>query len=1390
METLLSSEATRLYSWWWDSHIPKNSKWLQQNLTDMDAKVKAMIKLIEEDADSFARRAEMYYKKRPELMKLVEEFYRAYRSLAERYDHAIAELRRAQVSGGIADDEPDQMSPALGTLLDLDDLHHKVPEAEDETSAEKEAILVKYNQSLEKLSCLEKGASRAEIEISILKETLAKLEGERDAGLGKISRLEDMISQTREHIEGLNDRAIKAETESQNLKQELSGLVVEKEDLLLQYNHCLEMISLLERRISFAEENARMLNELAEKAETEVNSLRESIAELKEKEAEAQEDSNESLKLEAENLVQRIAMKDQELSKKGFELEKLRTLLEEEKLQFAQVEANLQTLQKLHSRSQEEQKALAVKLQTKLQMLNDAERFNRDLQEDLNRVKDENHSLKESNSVLITNLQNEIECLKETKEKLEEEVSVQVTQTDCLQLEISRLREEIDALNSKYQGLIEQAWSVGMNPDCLGSSVKQLREICEKDRVENQVLHEKLINMNQILEKNAAMERSMSESRDTVKELQETCKLLDGEKTGLVAEKGILLSQLQIMKGILDKNASVENSLSRANIELEGVKTRSRSLEDLCEMLKSERSNLLSEKSVLVLQLEAVELRLGSLESRFTRLEEKYSDLEKEKNFTIFQVKELYGYLGIEKQERASYTLSSESRLADLENQVCSLQEEGRLRKKEFEEEVDKSVNAQVEILVLQKFMEELEQKNLELLIECQRNGETCKLSNNLISELEAENLEQQVEMEFLLDEIDKYRTGVHQILQSLQLDPSHEQGVSFAHMLQNIEDLKSSLQREEDEKQLISVENMVVSTLFEQLKSDSSAIECEKIKLLQDYKAMTEQFTMLQTENHELKEISNRLKSEVSQGEQQNGGLRVELETRYSKLESLHNSYISLQAENFKMLQENNLLQQRFSNLQMDMDELKEENRNIIREAVSLATLSSVYESSAMQKGEELESLEEFNVELCRNIEGLKRESEEAIAVREKLEKQIEELINDDSTRKADVEELRAVNNSLESELQKTINEFEHWEAEASSVYSDLQISSIREVIFENKVYELSAFCAALEDERATKDLEICQMNEKLGSLQSEIQGLKSQLSSYSPAIASLKDSIDSLEQNALLRTKLSEDGDQELEIVSEYCTIDGISDLLKMVPKFKAVEKAIAEEIGRLEADKATVEKEKLEMREKAKKSRRRRRSSLGGSFNEIVAEKESTNSANSGKSISEISQVPDDILMKDIQLDQVSGGKNMERLTSDANKLEALYSSVQDMKKKLAMKTNTTTSRKKISNNELVEKMKTRLLEVEEALVQLAQGQGVSEQERTTENIGRLEFEVKNIRYILQKIDEHENNSKKNRVQKLYRNRTVILLRNFISSGRNFRRRNKTCFGGCRRPATNEG
>ncbi|KAE8655285.1 hypothetical protein F3Y22_tig00117032pilonHSYRG00028 [Hibiscus syriacus] len=60
----------------------------------MDRRIKQMLKLIEDDGDSFAKKAEMYYQRRPELMSHVEELYRMYRSLAERYDNLTGELRK------------------------------------------------------------------------------------------------------------------------------------------------------------------------------------------------------------------------------------------------------------------------------------------------------------------------------------------------------------------------------------------------------------------------------------------------------------------------------------------------------------------------------------------------------------------------------------------------------------------------------------------------------------------------------------------------------------------------------------------------------------------------------------------------------------------------------------------------------------------------------------------------------------------------------------------------------------------------------------------------------------------------------------------------------------------------------------------------------------------------------------------------------------------------------------------------------------------------------------------------------------------------------------------------------------------------------------------------
>jgi chromosome segregation ATPase len=63
-------------------------------MSEMDKQVKEMLTLIEEEGDSFAKKAEMYYERRPKLIAHVENFYRMYRALAERYDNVTGELRK------------------------------------------------------------------------------------------------------------------------------------------------------------------------------------------------------------------------------------------------------------------------------------------------------------------------------------------------------------------------------------------------------------------------------------------------------------------------------------------------------------------------------------------------------------------------------------------------------------------------------------------------------------------------------------------------------------------------------------------------------------------------------------------------------------------------------------------------------------------------------------------------------------------------------------------------------------------------------------------------------------------------------------------------------------------------------------------------------------------------------------------------------------------------------------------------------------------------------------------------------------------------------------------------------------------------------------------------
>ncbi|KAL0379013.1 UNVERIFIED_CONTAM: Kinase-interacting protein 1 [Sesamum radiatum] len=78
----------------------------------MEEKVQAILTLIEGDGDSFAKRAETYYRRRPELISSVEEVYKVFRALGDRYDLLSKELQNANHT--IATVFPEQVQFEIG----------------------------------------------------------------------------------------------------------------------------------------------------------------------------------------------------------------------------------------------------------------------------------------------------------------------------------------------------------------------------------------------------------------------------------------------------------------------------------------------------------------------------------------------------------------------------------------------------------------------------------------------------------------------------------------------------------------------------------------------------------------------------------------------------------------------------------------------------------------------------------------------------------------------------------------------------------------------------------------------------------------------------------------------------------------------------------------------------------------------------------------------------------------------------------------------------------------------------------------------------------------------------------------------------------------------------
>lgn len=762
MEIAAKSNSKRMYSWWWDSHnTPKNSKWLQDNLADMDSNVKQMIKVLEEDADSFARRAEMYYRKRPELMKLVEEFYRAYRALAERYNHATGVIHKAHETiaeafpnqvplifgdeshGGALTNDVDPQTPdmpppfrargnpdefqqdALGfSLSHVHDVKRNIDFSEEplfvsngkarkglnfndhgdgkgrnglkdhilseseraskaeaevvalkdslsKMQAEKQASLALFEKNLERLSNLESEVSRAqadsrgindraasaEAEIQTLRETLYKLESEKESSflqyhkcLQKIADLEDGLSVA--HKEA-GERASKAETETLALKRSLAKAETDKETALIQYRQCLNTISNLEERLRKAEEDARLINERAEKAGVEVENLKQTVSKLiKDKEASelqfqqclniiaslkvklhhAQEEtqslsheiedgvaklkfseekclllerSNQNLHSELDSLLEKLGNQSQKLTEKQTELVKLWSCVQAEHLHFQEAETAFQTLQQLHSQSQEELNNLAVELQTVSQIMKDMEMRNNELHEELEQAKVENKGLNDLNF---------------TMEKL-------VQKNLMLEKSISYLNSELESFRRKLKTFEEACQSLSEEKSCLISENQH-------NVIENTVLIEWLRQLRLEAVGIATEKTDLEGKAKTIGD-----KLTDAETENLQLKRN-LLSIRSEKHHLEDEITNVKDQLHEKEKEFEEIKMEKEKLiqevfkeRKQVELWESQAATFFCDKQISVVHETLIEATTRELAEACKNLESKSAsrdaDIEK-----------------------------------------------------------------------------------------------------------------------------------------------------------------------------------------------------------------------------------------------------------------------------------------------------------------------------------------------------------------------------------------------------------------------------------------------------------------------------------------------------------------------------------------------------------------------------------------------------------------------------------------------------------------------------------------------------------------------------------------------------------------------------------------
>ncbi|XP_006650327.1 protein NETWORKED 1A-like [Oryza brachyantha] len=1162
MEETSPTNTRRKYSWWWNSHIcPKNSKWLQENLTDMDSKIKMMIKIIEEDAESFAKRAEMYYRRRPELMTLLEELYRAYRALAERYDHAAGELRQANRK--IAEVFPEQV------LMDLDD-DLPAETASVETDMDNPDMAPYF------LSFINGSDSRKHAKDNQDNERLQK----------ELASLSEENQDLKSRISSLLEQTNKAELEVVCLKEALAQQNAEKEAVVLQCQQSTARLHNLKSEILHTQEKFNRLKEEMQSGFQPLTTGDEHSALV--------EKANQEMHLELNRLKHMLKQKHEELNEKQAELEKLNISTEEEHLKCMQAEMAQLSLEKQLILAQDKLRLLALEVSK----AKDTETEKVVLEKELEKIQKQNTSLNDqihSSSSVIIRLQDEIITMKNAQQKLEEDVCRHVDEKKTLQNELYHLKEDRSDLEKKHFSMKEQIQAVDLNVESLQALVQELKDgnVELKGIIRNHastdVLHiESMKRLERMSEKNAFLEKSLSAVttelevlREKKAELEESCKHLSSKISSHQSAQAVLVAQIeaisQTMADLFEKNVFLENSLSDANAELESLRGKLEDLKESSEALHNQNSALQHEKSTLAYQVDRISHTLLNLEAQYTELERRHSDLQEEKNSVLDEVIKLQEQIRLERKEHNDLEHSRKFQFDALCKKINLVSQEGRNREEQLEEEEQNIVKAQIEIFIWKQCLEDIAEANSDFSAQLQMKQEICQV------------LEEK--MEYLSDNNQKLTKWIGSVQKLLHLEEKYEsldqmKLDSIVHLiLHEINCLLNTISDAQDVKQNELVEKSLVVTLLEHFGQEVADLRSERNILKQDQQAKSEELLHLQRENKELVNITNEFWEEMETRNRKVDELRAEAKFLVGQLAELQDSRRSLQSEIVKLIQENSLLSNELYDSREKERVFEDDISILISEVISKDILAVVFRSLHEERTLQLESLHSDFAQLQAAGSGLYQDIKMMNMKFEHLEKESNEcnkelsrtisICNSTSTENAigrgdpaqrdtnlpnsersqqeyhvnlemghievDMAGLEKSNEMLQEEVHKLQSEMKVLRSKENSVIdikscdedikrllANMQMAIMNAALFKEKVLELIITCESFEistmvqkevlkEEITRRNSYVDELKDKLNAVEIENRRLKVDLNGDFTVLGSLQNEVSALEKQTL---------------------------------------------------------------------------------------------------------------------------------------------------------------------------------------------------------------------------------------------------------------------------------